>query len=79
MGKVKDLLLNYTVGTRVTAFTHQECSCCRSWFRFNYDEAISEVLRVSYFSVVCPDCDSEFYYDRPQDIPKNYLVFKEAV
>lgn len=80
MGKFKELLIdrefNYTVGERVSVFTHQQCHNCGAWFRFNYDEAIAEINEAGYFKVVCPCCDSDYLYERAHHVPKEYLVFK---
>ncbi len=82
MGKFKELLIdrefNYTVGNRVSAFAHQQCARCSTWFRFSYDKAISEINEAGYFKIVCPECDSEYLYERAQHVPKEYLVFKEV-
>ena len=81
MGKVKELLIdeqNYTVGTLVKAYTHRRCGECCCWFKFRFDEAVSEIREAGYFMVVCPKCDSEFVYEMEQHLPDVYMKFVEA-
>ena len=80
MGKVKELLLekNYTVGKKVIPYSYRKCGRCSCWFGFRMDEAINEINEAGYFMLVCPECDSEFVYERIAHLPIENMKFIEA-
>jgi RNase P subunit RPR2 len=69
----------YTVGTEVLTFTIQRCEKCKTWFKYSYDDATSEIKNHGYFNVVCPRCEKEYNYNKQRKLPKEYLIFKETV
>lgn len=78
MGKVKEMLENFTVGDRVIPYAHRRCPFCDSWFRFRHDEAAGEIRHHDYFKVVCPDCDREYVYERVEHLPTDHMKFAEV-
>lgn len=78
MGKLKERLLDYTIGTKVEVFTYRRCDNCCSWFKFRYDLANEELRAYGDYKVMCPSCNRMYCYNDVRHLPTDNLKFKEV-
>lgn len=72
---VKD---RFTVGKQVIPYSIRRCGRCSTWFKFRYDEAVREIREHGYFTLICPDCECEFTYEREMHLPDENMTFVEV-
>ena len=68
----------FSVGKLVIPHTQQQCSECKSWFRFRYDEACKEISNSGLYKVICPTCNKEYVYESESHLPGTYMKFIEV-
>ena len=67
----------FIVGRKVIPYSIRKCGMCSTWFKFRYDEAVREIREHGYFILICPDCESEFTYEREMHLPNENMQFFE--